>query len=97
MTPIFSDLRNLLSLKTPGLDLKAIESEVDENYNMGSEYISTHYSLCPWKSNPGVLHDRTVPDTTGIVSSSTTDFHSEKIGLIRVTYDPLSVLWLNNL
>ena len=24
----------------------------------------------------------------GIVSSSPTDFHSEKIGLIRVTYDP---------
>ena len=38
----FSDLRNLLSLKTPGLDFKAIESEVDENYNMGSEYISKH-------------------------------------------------------
>ena len=37
-----SDLRNLLSLKTPGLDFKAIESEVDENYNMGSEYISKH-------------------------------------------------------
>ena len=31
----FSDLRNLLSLKTPGLDFKAIKSEVDENYNMG--------------------------------------------------------------
>ena len=42
VTPIFSDLRNLLSLKTPGLDFKAIESEVDENYNMGSEYISKH-------------------------------------------------------
>ena len=38
----FSDLRNLLSLKTPGLAFKAIESEVDENYNMGSEYISKH-------------------------------------------------------
>ena len=33
----------------------------------------------------------------GIVSSSPTDFHSEKIGLIRVTYDPLSVLGLINI
>ena len=32
----------------------------------------------------------------GIVSSSPTYFHSEKIGLIRVTYDPLSVLGLIN-
>ena len=28
----------------------------------------------------------------GIISSSPTHFHSEKIGLIRVTYDPLTVL-----
>ena len=33
----------------------------------------------------------------GIVSSSPTDFHSEKIGLIRVTYDPLSILGLINI
>ena len=31
-----------------------------------------------------------------IIISSPTDFHSEKIGLIRVTYDPLSVLELIN-
>ena len=33
----------------------------------------------------------------GIVSSSPTHFHSEKIGLIRVTYDPLPVLGLINI
>ena len=33
----------------------------------------------------------------GIISSSPTHFHSEKIGLIRVTYDPLSVLGLINI
>ena len=31
----------------------------------------------------------------GIVSSSPTDFHSEKIGLIRVTYDPPVSLRVN--
>ena len=33
----------------------------------------------------------------GIVSSSPTDFHSEKIGLIRVNYEPLSVLGFINI
>ena len=33
----------------------------------------------------------------GIISSSPADFHSEKIGLIRVIYDPLSVLGLINI
>ena len=31
-----------------------------------------------------------------IVSSSPTHFHSEKIGLIRVTYDPPVSIWVNN-
>ena len=31
----------------------------------------------------------------GIVSSSPTDFHSEKIGLIRVTYDPPVSIMVN--
>ena len=33
----------------------------------------------------------------GIVSSSPTQFHSEKIGLFWVTYDPLSVIGLINI
>ena len=39
----------------------------------------------------------TILQPIGIVSSSPTHFHSENIGLIRVTYDPLSVLGLINI